>query len=222
MKNCILFLHGTYPEKHIAGYRKLCRGKCTIAIDGGYSFFKKAALSPDLIIGDFDSIEKFPSSLTGRTEMLRYPPAKDKTDAELALEYCFEHKVRKIDIVQPIIGEPDQFMGNLMLLTLARRLNDKYQPEVRIINTGYEILFLENKSKVISGAKGDIVSIIPLSPRIKLSCRGTAFPAENMPLRRGQCRGLRNRISASRAVFDITGQAFLVHQYAVNFTKKHA
>lgn len=154
--------------------------------------------------------------------MLRYPPAKNKTDAELALEYCFEHKVRKIDVVQPIIGEPDQFMGNLMLLTLACRLNGTYRPEVRILNTGYEIFFLENAAKVISGAKGDIVSIIPLSPRVKLSCRGTAFPAENMPLRRGQSRGLRNRMSASRAVFDITGQAFLVHQYAVNFTKKRA
>jgi len=222
MKDCLLFLHGAYSSKHLAYYKKLCRGRFTIAVDGGYRFFEKTDLFPDVLIGDFDSLKKIPKNLPPKTKVLRFPAEKNQTDAELALEYCFERKARRIDLVQPSAGEPDQFMGNLMLLTLTRRLVAEYNPQVRIVNAGYEIVFLDNTRKIVANAVGDTVSILPLSKKVKYTCRGTAYNVREFKIKQGQSVGLRNRITARKAVFDITGQAFFIRVYTGDFGQKGA
>jgi len=222
MKDCLLFLHGAYPSKHLAYYKKLCRNKFTIAVDGGYRFFKKTGLVPDVLIGDFDSLKKIPQNLPPKTEVLRFPAEKNQTDAELALAYCFERKARRIDLVQPSAGEPDQFTGNLMLLTQTRRLVAGYNPQVRIVNAGYEIVFMDNTRKIVTNAAGDTVSILPLSKKVKYTCRGTVYNVRELLIRQGQSIALRNRITARKAVFDITGQAFFIRVYADDFGQKGA
>ncbi|MBN1211529.1 MAG: thiamine diphosphokinase [candidate division Zixibacteria bacterium] len=222
MKDCLLFLHGTYPTKHLVYYKKLCRGRFTIAVDGGFRFFKKTGLFPDILIGDFDSLKKIPKNLPPKTEVLRFPVEKNQTDAELALYYCFERKARRIDLIQPSAGEPDQFMGNFLLLTLTGQPVGRYNPEVRIINAEYEIILLENTRKIIPDAIGDTVSTLPLSRKVKYTCRGTAFDVRELMIKQGQSIGLRNKIIAPRAVFDITGQAFLIRTYAGDFGQKGA
>ena len=222
MKNCLLFLHGVYPSKHLAYYKNLCRNRFTIAVDGGYRFFKKTGLYPDVLIGDFDSLKKIPGDLPPETEILRFEVEKNQTDAELALQYCFERKAGSIDLIQPSTGEPDQFAGNLMLLALTGRLAKGYNPKLRIVNAGYEIVLLDNSRRNITDAVGDMVSILPLSKKVKYSCRGTAYNVRELVIKQGQSIGLRNRITVRKAVFDITGQAFLVRIYAGDLGQKGA
>lgn len=215
MKRCVLFLHGRYQAKDLPFYKRLCRGRFTVAVDGGYRFFRLSRIIPDLLIGDFDSLKTVPRDLSPRTVVERFPAAKDKTDTHLALDYCLERRAPKIDIVQPSFGEPDQFMGNLMLLAVPLRgSGSDYWPEVRIVNAGYDAALISNRTHSMSGARGDIISVIPLSQKVKYSCRGVEYPVTNVLLRQGDTRALRNKITAKRARFDIKGQAFVVRQYA--------
>lgn len=61
-----------------------------IAVDGGLNHLRKLNCKPDLIIGDLDSVDS--ESLNWSKEQnipcLKYPPEKDMTDSELALQYC--------------------------------------------------------------------------------------------------------------------------------------
>ena len=222
MKDALLFLNGDYSSTDLDYYKRLCPGKLTVAVDAGYNFFMKTGLVPDVLIGDFDSLEKVPEDLPSQTDIQRFPSDKDQTDAELALRYCFDRKITQIDLIQPSYGEPDQFMGNLMLLTLTNRLVGGYNPQLRILNPRYEIVFLDNVRKNIDNAVGDTVSILPLSQEVKYTCRGTAYDVREFTVELGFSVGLRNRITASSAVFDITGQAFLIRVYAGAYDQKGA
>ena len=214
MRDCVLFLNGRYGKRDIEFYRKLCRGKFKVAVDGGYRFFRAAGLFPDLLIGDFDSIGKIPTNLPRTTHVERYPIKKDKTDAELALDYCLARRARNIDIVQPSYGEPDQMLGNFLLLLVAARKNaGKYKPRIRLLNAKYEVQLLFDSSAIIPDSVGDVASILPVSEKIRLTTTGTSFDVKRIEILRGRSLGMRNRVTKMKATFRIEGMALLIRQF---------
>ena len=56
-------------------------GDLVIAADAGFSFAAGYGLSPDLCVGDFDSLGRVPEGVG----IVRHPPEKDDTDAMLAV-----------------------------------------------------------------------------------------------------------------------------------------
>jgi thiamine pyrophosphokinase len=212
MREATIFLHGRYRKQDLPFYRRLCRRRFRIAVDGGYAFFKKAGIVPDLLIGDFDSLRRIPRNLPPSTEVLSHPIRKDATDAELALDYCLERGARLIDIVQPSCGDLDHLTGNLMLLTReANQGKGRYKPLIRMVDVSSEIFYIDSGEWTLRGARGNPVSVLPLSRRIVLSCSGTDFDVERKTIRRGETIGLRNRIRTQRAHFEIKGQALIFH-----------
>jgi photosystem II stability/assembly factor-like uncharacterized protein len=86
--------------------------------------------------------------------------------------------------------------------------------QLRLVNAAYEIIFLRDRSCVISNSTGDTVSVVPLTPAITLTCTGTAFPADRLRVKRGETAALRNKVIAKRATVNVRGQAFLFHQFS--------
>ena len=211
MKGCILFLHGTYKKDELFFYERLCRGRVKVAVDGGYSFFRKTGLVPQLLIGDFDSLKRIPRNLGPKTKVLTFPSRKDETDSQLAVEYCLEEGAKDIDIVVPSTGEPDHFLGNFALLSLCA----KKAPEVnaRLINIRYQAVLLENNRMEFAGCSGHLVSVSPMEKRIELTCRGTEYDADGVRIKVGDSRAMRNRIAAGRAWLVVKGRAFVIHQF---------
>ena len=216
MRNAILFLHGKYAVADLTYYKKLARGKYLVAVDGGYSFFRKSRLTPDLLIGDFDSIGRWPHELTARTTVVQHPAYKDKTDAELAIDHCLSLGVQEITIVQPSFGEPDQFVGNLMLLIRAAQLKKRMQGcSVHVVNRQYQVCALADGAGMISGGRNDILSVVPISEQVVLTLSGTEYDVTNLVVKRGESRGLRNRITTSPAHVRVRGTALVIRQFPV-------
>ena len=70
-----------------------------LAADGGSRHLAGLGLTPRVIIGDMDSI---PADLwRDENDILRipHPTEKDKSDAELAVEYAFRHNCEKVVLV---------------------------------------------------------------------------------------------------------------------------
>jgi thiamine pyrophosphokinase len=211
-RDWVLFLHGRYQTRDLSFYRMLCQGKRLMAVDGGYSFFRKTGIKPDLLIGDFDSLKKIPRELPSHA-IIRHPRAKDATDAELGLRYCLERGARSIDIVQPSTGEIDQFIGNLMILLIPATEKRSAPTKIRIISAGYEVHLLRDKSLSFKDAVGDVLSVIPISSRITYSCSGTEFDVAGRTVRLGWSLATRNTIQARVARFRVRGIALLVRLY---------
>jgi len=213
MCKAILFLAGRYHARDFQFYRKLARGCFKVAVDGGYRFFERSGLVSDLLIGDFDSLKKLPRQLSQKTRVARFPVDKDKTDTELALDYCLDHGISKIDLVQPSLGDPDHFLANLFLLSRASRRSRPGTPQLRLVGPDYEALLLSDSRVSFCRAQGSVVSVIPVSASITLTCRGTAFDVTRAKIARGQTRSTRNRITAATASFEIAGKAFVIRHF---------
>jgi len=213
MKNYILFLHGRYKATDMKFYKSLIGNKKTIAVDGGFSFFKKADLLPEVLIGDFDSIDKIPIDLKEKVEIITFAKDKDKTDSQLAVEYCIKNNARTIDIVMPDIGEPDHFIGNLMLMTSSSvKKWVKTGGEVKVISADYEYYFINYQRITLKNAYGDIFSVIPLSAKTSLSCTGTKYDIKNLIIKKGDSRSLRNVITSQTATIKLDGEGIVIRK----------
>lgn len=214
MKRAVAFLHGVYRSRDLDFYRILAARATTLAVDGGYSFFRKAGLSPDILIGDFDSLKRIPRDLPAGTQVIRHPARKDKTDAHLALDYCLERGTRRIDLVMPDWGEFDHALGVILLLGLdSIKSAGGRGRKVRIVSPDYEIRLIHNSSTTFTDCVGDTVSVAPLASALRLTCTGTDYNVRNARLEFGDSRGLRNRITAKRAVFRLVGKGLVIHRY---------
>ncbi len=215
MKRAILFLHGRYPAASARFYRENARRRAVIAVDGGYRYVRKIGLTPAALVGDFDSLSRVPKNLTEKTEVLSFPVAKNQTDAQLALEYCIEQGANDILIADPSYGDADHFLGNVFLLTLAESYCGQTGRDIEtlLINHRREIRLVRDRAVTFRRAKGQGVSVVPLSREIRLTCNGAQYRADRALIRRGHTVGLRNRLTAQQARFVIEGAAFVVRLY---------
>lgn len=104
---------------HIVGAGDFCArsltarpGDFVIAADGGYSRLSAAGVTPDLLLGDFDSLERVPEL----PEVLRYPKIKDDTDMMLAVRLGLERGFRRFCLYGGTGGRLDHTLANLQTL----------------------------------------------------------------------------------------------------------
>ena len=76
-KKCCIFAAGDFNGK---GFDK-GEYSLIIAADAGYHHLEKMNITPDILLGDFDTIGEIPSHKC----VIPYPPEKDYTDSELAI-----------------------------------------------------------------------------------------------------------------------------------------
>ena len=114
MAICYIFGSGEY------GVQWPCSqaGDLVIAADGGYAQLERRGISPDLLVGDFDSLGYVPD----HPHIVRHPVRKDDTDTALAIEQGWERGFREFHIYGGMGGRLDHTLANLQLLVgLAER-----------------------------------------------------------------------------------------------------
>lgn len=90
-------------------------GAFVIAADAGIEKLNKAGITPDLIIGDFDSLGSSPSGENVRV----FPVEKDDTDTMLALKEAISLGYDTVIISGGLGGELDHTVANLQTLLYA-------------------------------------------------------------------------------------------------------
>ncbi len=83
-----------------------------IAADGGYYHCVTAGLVPDLILGDFDSLDQKPDGI----QTLCFPPEKDDTDTMLAVQTGLARGFRLFHLHACAGGRLDHTLANLQVL----------------------------------------------------------------------------------------------------------
>ncbi len=170
----------------------LTENDLVIAADGGSRHCLALGVIPDILIGDFDSLE--PGQLADfeiqGSQIFQHPARKDFTDLELALRYACEQGVEEILVFGALGARWDQTLANLLLpahpdlACAAISLIDGRQ-EIRLVRPG-EPLF-------VHGQPGDTVSLIPLNEdAVGVSTWGLEYPLINEILAFGATRGVSN------------------------------
>ena len=115
MKRCFIFAAGTfYGLRERPG-----PGDAVIAADAGYRTCRELGLVPDLLLGDFDSMEA-PADFA---RVLRVPVEKDDTDTMLAVKTALDWGCGEVHLYGGTGGKRlDHTLANLQaLLYLCRR-----------------------------------------------------------------------------------------------------
>jgi thiamine pyrophosphokinase len=160
-----------------------------IAVDGGANILHAAGLTPDLLVGDMDSIEP-PVLEHFRThcEVVEHPITKDETDTELALHWCSRQGLRRVLVANPLNGRFDQALSMIALLEYASELGLYAE-----IQSDTDRLLLVAGSLSDSVLPNTRVSLIPLSGTVEnVVTNGLRYPLRSETLYRSHTRGISN------------------------------
>jgi thiamine pyrophosphokinase len=170
-----------------------------IAADEGLARARALGVSPDLLVGDLDSLAP---ALLRETEadgipVLRAAVDKDESDAELALLEAVRRGATRVTVLGAFGGPRlDHALANVWLLAhpgLAR-------VDVRLLDARSRVTLVTAPGpggrpirRELAGPVGATVSLFPLGGDAEgITTGGLRYPLRDEPLRTGPARGLSN------------------------------
>lgn len=195
-KRALIFANGQLPDLSAAA-ALIQPDDLLIAADGGAHTLLALGKTPHAIIGDLDSLlPREASSLQQAGALiLRYPPEKDETDLELALQYALQQGCTTIRVVGGLGGRIDQTLANIFLLA-SPALS---ATDIRL-DDGREEVFLIRSAAILHGSAGDTVSLLPLgSPARGVTTGGLRYPLKDETLWPDRSRGVSNEMTEDEA-----------------------
>ncbi len=186
-----------------------------IAADGGLRHIKALNLQPDLILGDLDSanLDDVAAYEKQGCQVEKFPPEKDETDLELALNKAVSLDFNCIRIVAALGGRLDQTLANIFLLTQPNLAG----LDVRLIDNQQEVLVIR-QAITLNGHQGDRVSLLPLlGPVHGIQTNGLAYPLKDETLYPDKSRGISNQFIKNQATICIrSGLLLCIHTFQVS------
>ena len=192
------------------------RGKLVIAADGGAAQALAAGVKPDIVVGDFDSLDPRQRSRLEElgAELREADPDKDESDMELSVLAALGAGATRISIVGALgIERPEHSIANLLLLADPRLDGIA----VELIGRGSRIVRIGSAEGpgeiVVAGAIGDFVSLFPLGAAVEgVTTDGLRFGLRDESLPLGPSRGLSNELIGTTArVTSRRGCLLVVH-----------
>ncbi|MGM0369103.1 MAG: thiamine diphosphokinase [Bacillota bacterium] len=209
MNRAIVFLNGELKGDDEFYHNFLSTTDEIFCADGGAKYAYQLNLIPNLILGDLDSISdkiiQFYQDYD--VEIRKFPVKKDKSDAELLLEFLLTKDYGQIILLAALGGRFDHALSNLYLLEGV--FNE--ETEVKIITPNNQIEIIKDK-KIISKQCGAMISLLSLSEKVSgVNLSGFKYELENGSLQRGNTLGLSNIIKDESAIIEIeTGTLLLL------------
>lgn len=164
------------------------KGTRIIAADGGMVHARTLNLMPELWVGDFDSAWPDLVNEFAQVERLEFPPAKDKTDGELAIDAALERGATELLLIGALGGQTDHVVGHMLLaIRLAKRLPV-------LLTSGLEEAYplLTERSLKLELPPQTKFSVLPFTPLVGLTVRGAQWPLVGVDIELGSSMTLSN------------------------------
>jgi thiamine pyrophosphokinase len=186
----------TSPAEIFSTYSSLDPQKdLIVAVDNGLERIHALGLTPDLIIGDLDSVSPELLAEYASEPQKKYPQAKNETDTELAILWCLEQNVAEIVICNGLAGRFDHALALLQNLAFIA----KNCVRGRLESERQQLLFLEAKT-VLKGCAGCMLSLLAWEGEAAFKdSEGLEYPLAGVELSPLRPRGMSNRITSGRA-----------------------
>lgn len=200
MKECWIF-----GSSFIEDYSKydVPQDAFVIAADGGYSHVKKLGIKPDLILGDFDSLnEKLPDDC----DTIIVPSRKDDTDMMLAVKKALEKGYCSITICGALGGRLDHTIANIQTLEFIY----EHGGNGRIFSESNIVMLQSNSSNMYPKIDGFYFSIFSLTDETVVTTTGTKYNLTDYSLTRAFPLGVSNEILSEQAEITVKSGKLLI------------
>ena len=199
-KRCYIAGAGEFNEKTLPG-----KDDYIIAANGGYAALKTRGITPDLVVGDFDSLEKEPS----HPNIVRCPAEKDDTDMMLAVKQGLERGYTNFLINGGLGGRLDQTVANIQILTYIVNRN------ARGILTGNDVNVAAIKNSDMQISPGEkqngTVSIFSAGDKAEgVTLKGLKYRLEDAVITNDYPIGVSNEFTDETAVISVTSGILII------------
>ena len=202
-KACV-FCNGAFSERK--NFKQIIEDcDLLIAADGGAKHIAALGYTPQAIVGDMDSIDKEAWMVESRIECIQYPTDKEKTDAELAVEYALDHKCEQVLLLAATGGRLDHTLGNIALVA-------HYPGRVALLDDNATLVAVDKSEKcILHGKIGTLVSLLPYgAEKLTVRTKGLTYALQDECLR-SATHGLSNSLAQEEACICVSGGILLVY-----------
>ena len=198
MKTCYIV-----GASHSAPLPEIKATDFVIAADGGYDNLKKLSITPNLLIGDFDSISNMPKGI----ETVRHKVRKDETDMHLAYLEGAKRGYKSFKIYGGTGGRADHTFANYSLLLYIKEDGN----EAALIDEETESIVIRNESALIQGRCGKHFSVFAFGGTATGVCiKNASYEAHNETLTPAFPLGVSNAFLDTPAEISVKNGALLV------------
>lgn len=193
MNTCYIF--GSMPINNI--FIKPEKTDLVIAADGGLKNLEKLNISPDLIVGDFDSLKYTPAG----NNVIKHPIKKDETDTILAIDIAFSKGYSNFIIFGCLGGRLDHTLGSIQT---ASYVAEKGGTSVFVDNETYLTVIKESSISFTDKNQG-IASVFAISGKAEgVNITGLLYILENAVLTPDYPLGVSNEFIGKNAKIDVS------------------
>lgn len=173
-------------------------GDLTVAADSGWHNARQLGITPQVLLGDFDSIgtDRLPEA----EEILQVPAEKDSTDTQLAVDLALSRGADDIVIIGGLSGRLDHSLSNLGVLeALAER-----HIHATIEDGFNRVRFLHSTGVLIARSAYTYLSVLAADKTVKgVSVEGCKYPLKGAKLARARGWTVSNEITGNCALVEV-------------------
>ncbi|RHR07338.1 thiamine diphosphokinase [Pseudoflavonifractor sp. AF19-9AC] len=178
-------------------------GDYVIAADRGYDSLMAYGVTPDLVVGDFDSLGYTPS----HPNLIQLPVEKDDTDVAFALRKGLDLGYRRFILLGGVGGRLEHTLGNLQILDwLTTQGAQGFLAGEKTVATA-----LRNGTLTFPAAMSGYLSVFCNSGTAKgVSLKGLKFPLEDYTLLGSVPIGVSNQFLGQEATVSVEDGSLLL------------
>lgn len=206
VRRCVVFCAGEEGEIDFT----VTPEDFVICCDAGYLAAKRRGITPDLLIGDFDS---YRDPLPESVEALRFPVEKDDTDSMLALREGLRRGYLQFVLLFALGGRLDHTLANLQALAFL----EEFGASGQIIGPRDRVQLLKNGTLDIPRRSAYTFSIFAYSGKaIGVTLKGMQYPLNDAVVTEAFPIGLGNHIIEPMGRVSVLDGTLLVVESKIN------
>jgi thiamine pyrophosphokinase len=174
-----------------------------IAANGGAAHLAAMGLTPHAIIGDSDSLARDPWPGDAGIARILFPAEKDRSDAELAVEWAFAKGAQRVLLLAGMGGRVDHALANCAILF-------RYHGRLGLWDDGFLLVAVAAGGQVvIETARNAVVSLIPFTRASRARATGLKYALDGATLRHAS-HGLSNAAVAEQCTVAVLKGSLIV------------
>jgi len=179
-------------------------GDCILCADGGYRAAKACGVTPDLVVGDFDSM---PRNMVGDVPVVELPVHKDDTDMVVCLQEGRERGYHTFLIAGALGGRFDHAIANVQCLADCALRGER----AWLVDGLNRVTVLSPGEYVFPRMEGRKFSLLAWAGEVKqVTLTGTLWPLDGRDLSPRYPLGCSNEIIADEARLSFSEGLLLV------------
>ena len=208
MKSALVFAGGDPPPVELLA--DVDRSALVIAADSGLDHALALGFTPDVVVGDLDSVtaDALARARDAGADVEPHPAEKDETDLELALRRAVALDVQRVTVIGGGGGRHDHLLANALVLG-----HDDYAGLAVDAIVGRARLTVIRDRAELRGAPGSFLSLLPLGgPARGIRTEGLRYPLRDEELAPGTTRGVSNEFLTPLAAVSLDAGVLLAVQ----------